>query len=53
MLERGGVNLAGLNDWGHLNETAAALKKLLAKYGVNGFLNYLRGKETDGHRQID
>ena len=40
------------NTWGAVDEVAAAYKKLVSFYGVNGLLNYHRGGSTawkDGH----
>ena len=40
------------NTWGAVDEVAAAFKKIVAFYGVDGFLNYHRGGATawkDGH----
>lgn len=40
---------ADLNTWKGLNKMAALLKAMLKKYGVNPFLNFLRGGR-DGYR---
>lgn len=40
------------NTWAGIDSVAAACKKLVTNYGVNGFLNYQRGGYTawkDGH----
>lgn len=53
MLARAGVTASNsFNTWDGIDAVASAYKKMVATYGVNGFLNYQRGGYTawkDGH----
>ena len=53
MLTRIGIQPTNsFNTWAGIDSAAAACKKMVTQYGVNGFLNYQRGGYTawkDGH----
>ena len=53
MMRRVGVQPSNsFNTWAGLNSVAAACKKMVTQYGINGFLNYQRGGYNawkDGH----
>ena len=44
MMTRQGIQLSNnMNTWAGIDSVAAACKKMVTNYGVNGFLNYERG----------
>ena len=44
MIVRAGIQpTSAYNTWSGIDSAAASIKKMVTQYGVNGFLNYLRG----------